>query len=150
LALRGQINDTNWDKNLKEAQDCLDKCKQLAPDRAETYYNEAILTQEYKSKSTGGNEKATIPVLKAAIAIYDTFVQKAGGAPEYADAVKRAGERKDDLQKTIKFLEEGVKADEEAAQAAANAPAAPAGLDESAGEAPAGSGAAPAPDAPKK
>jgi len=50
LALRGAINDTNWDKNVAEAQAELEQCKKLAPDRAETLYNEAILTQEYKAK----------------------------------------------------------------------------------------------------
>src|SRR5205814_2330997 len=59
LALRGQINDTNWDKNVTEAQAELEQCKKLAPDRAETLYNEAILTQEYKAK--GGDNAAAVP-----------------------------------------------------------------------------------------
>src|SRR6185312_2357034 len=44
LALRGSITDSNFDKNVREASDELGKAKQIAPDRPETYYNEAILT----------------------------------------------------------------------------------------------------------
>ena len=50
------IDDSNFDQRVAEAQAELDAAKKLAPDRAETYYNEAILTQEYKAKG-GGNEK---------------------------------------------------------------------------------------------
>jgi tetratricopeptide (TPR) repeat protein len=136
LALRGMINDSNWDKNLAEAQKELDECKKLDAARPETYYNEAILTQEYKAKvSTGDNAKA-IEMLRQAKTIYDQFIQKAGGAAEYAEAVKRSNERKDDLEKMIKFLTEGEKErkkmeQEEAEKAAQQAaPTAPGGIDE--------------------
>jgi len=58
LALRGEIDDTNFDKNVKEASEELAKAKQLAPERPETYYNEAILTQEYKAKAGGPSSEA--------------------------------------------------------------------------------------------
>ena len=43
LAIRGQINDANWDKNVKEAQALIDQAKQLAPERPEAYYNLGII-----------------------------------------------------------------------------------------------------------
>lgn len=107
LALRGQINDANYDKNIAEAQKELDAARKLEPNRPETYYNEAILTQEYKAK---GDEKNSIPMLKKAASIYDTFVSKAGADPAFAPAVKIAKDRSTDITDTIKFIEEGQKA----------------------------------------
>jgi Tfp pilus assembly protein PilF len=108
LALRGQINDANWDDNVKKAQAELDEVKKLCPDRAETYYNEGILTEEFKAKGST-NEKEKIPVFEKAIEIYNQFVTKAGSAPEYAEAVERATERIRDAKDIIKALQEGVK-----------------------------------------
>jgi tetratricopeptide (TPR) repeat protein len=139
LAIRGQINDSNFDQRVNEAQAELEQCKKLAPDRAETLYNEAILTQEYKAKS---GDKNAIPMLEQASAIYDNFVARAGGQPEFADAVKRARDRSQDIRDTVKFIKEGQTA--AAIEAARqekeqNAPT------EGEGEAPAeGEGAAPA------
>lgn len=121
LALRGAIDDSNFDKNVASAQAELDECKKLEPDRAETYYNEAILTQEYKAKGSG---QSAVPNLKKAAEIYKTFVGKAGNTDVFAAAVKRAKERSQDIEDTVKFIEEGEvarKADEEAQKAAAAA-----------------------------
>lgn len=125
LALRGQINDSNWDKNLAAAQAELQECKRLAPNRAESYFNEAILIQEFKAKGSQ-NETDTIKILQQAKGVFDTFLQKAGTAPEYAEAVKAAKDRKEDIDQMIKFLEDGIKAAEEQKKAAAAAAAAPA------------------------
>lgn len=114
LALRGQINDSNFDANVKEAQSLIDKAKQVAPDRPESYYNEGILTQEYKVKSMT-DDKAKIPVYDQAKTIYQTFIDKAGSAPEFADAVKRAKERISDINDTEKFITDGIKAAEDEA-----------------------------------
>jgi tetratricopeptide (TPR) repeat protein len=125
LALRGAIDDSNFDKNVAAAQGELDECKKIEGDRAETYYNEAILTQEYKSKGSG---QSAIPNLKKAADIYRTFVGKAGNADVFAAAVKRAKERTQDIEDTVKFIEEGEaarKADEEAQKAAAKNPPPP-------------------------
>ncbi len=84
----------------------LDAAKKLEPSRPETYYNEAILTQEYKSK---GAEKSAIPMLKKAADLYRQFISKAGSDPAFADAVKRAKERSQDIEDTVKFIEEGEK-----------------------------------------
>lgn len=104
LALRGEINDANWDKNVAEAQKELDTARKLAPNRAETYYNEAILTQEYKAKSGSGN---AIPMLEKAADLYGKFISKAGSAPQFAEAVKRSKEREQDIRDTVKFIKEG-------------------------------------------
>jgi Tfp pilus assembly protein PilF len=104
LAIRGQIDDSNFDKRVAESQSELDTCKKLAPERAETYYNEAILTQEYKAKGGGAN---AVPMLEQAANIFDTFVQKAAGGAEFADAVKRAKDRAQDIRDTVKFVKEG-------------------------------------------
>jgi len=107
LALRGQINDSNYDAPLAEAQKQLAECKKLDGDRAEAYYNEAILTQEYEAK--GGDSSKTIPALRQAVVKYKEFIAKAKGQPQYAEAVKRSGDRAKDIEDTIRFIEEGEK-----------------------------------------
>jgi tetratricopeptide (TPR) repeat protein len=106
LALRGQIRPGDPDKLVPKVQTELDAAKKLEPNRPETYYNEAILTQEYKSK---GAEKAAIPMLKKAAELYRQFISKAGSDAVFADAVKRAKERSQDIEDTVKFIEEGEK-----------------------------------------
>jgi len=100
LALRGQINDSNFDKMLAASAAEIDAAKKAAPDRAETYYNEAILTQEYKAKSGG---KDSEKVLNDAKNLFGQFVNKAGSAPEFADAVKRSKERMGEIDQVIAF-----------------------------------------------
>jgi tetratricopeptide (TPR) repeat protein len=103
LALRGQIKPENWDKYVEECQKHLDRAKQIAPGRAETYYNEAILTQEFRSKR-GDN---AVPMLKKAAQQYRDFVAKAGSDEAFAAAVKRSKERTQDIDDMVKFIEEG-------------------------------------------
>jgi tetratricopeptide (TPR) repeat protein len=117
LAIRGQIRPGDAAR-ISEAQKHLDEAKKIAPTRAETYYNEAILTQEYRSK---GEEKSAIPMLEKAAQQYRDFIAKAGGDPTFADAVKRAKERSQDIEDTVKFIKEG-----QAAAAASAAPPPPA------------------------
>jgi tetratricopeptide (TPR) repeat protein len=117
LALRGAINDSNFDKNVTEAQKHLDEAKKVDGARPETYYNEAILTHEYRSKR--GNNP--IPMLTKASEQYRAFVDKASDDPVFAAAVKRSKERTQDIDDTIKFIKEGeqAKKDDELAQAQA-------------------------------
>ena len=61
LALRGQITDSNYDTQVAAVQSELDTCKKLDPNRPDAFYNEGILTQEYKAKS-GGDKDKTIAV----------------------------------------------------------------------------------------
>jgi Flp pilus assembly protein TadD len=120
LALRGEIDDSNFDKNVKEASDLLTKAKQLAPDRPETYYNEAILTEEYKAKSgKGSNETELLNAKK----LFGDFIDKAGAAPEFADAVKRSKERRTEIDQIIDFNKQ-TEAQRKAAEADAKTKAA--------------------------
>ncbi|MBN2192957.1 MAG: hypothetical protein JW751_09080 [Polyangiaceae bacterium] len=119
LAIRGQIQPGQADK-ITEAQKHLDKCKEIDAKRPEIYYNEAILTQEYKAK---GEEKSAIPMLKKAASLYKDFIAKAGSEPAFEEAVKRSKDRAQDIEDTVRFIEEGEKArkDQDAANAAAAA-----------------------------
>ncbi len=100
LAVRGQINDSNWDKNVKETEDLLGKAKKLSPDRPETYYNEAILTQEFKSKAGGKGGEAALMKAKE---LFGEFVSKASGKDEFSGAVTRAKERMEEIDQVIEF-----------------------------------------------
>jgi tetratricopeptide (TPR) repeat protein len=105
LALRGLITDVNFDKQVPAVQAELDACKRIDAQRPDAYYNEAILTHEYKSK---GLEKAKqISVLNQAKSTFQSFMEKAAGKPEYDGAVKRAKERIQDIDDTIQFLNMG-------------------------------------------
>jgi tetratricopeptide (TPR) repeat protein len=115
LALRGQINDGNFEKMVAQAQSELDQAKKLDATRAETYYNEAILTHEFKAKRAAGPN--AVPQLEKAAQQYRDFVAKAGDGPEFADAVKRSKERSTDIDDTIKFIKEGAQAEKDAAEA---------------------------------
>ena len=122
LALRGQINDSNWDKAIAESEKHLKEARKLAPDRPETYYNEAILTQEFKAK---GSQDKAIPALERAAKIYRDFIAKAGSDPIFAEAVKRSKDRSQDIEDTVKFIKEGEKLKKAEAAAAAAKKAAP-------------------------
>lgn len=115
LALRGQINDSNWEKMVASAQAELDEAKKIDGSRAETYYNEAILTHEFKAKRAAG--PSAVPALEKAAQQYRDFVAKAGDGQEFADAVKRSKERSTDIDDTIKFIKEGAQAEKDAAEA---------------------------------
>lgn len=140
LALRGQIDDSNFDKYVADALAEIEACKKLSADRPEAYYNEAILTEGYRAK---GDTESAIPMLELAATTFEAFVAKAGATPEYADAVKRAKDRARDIRDTVKFIKEGqtaaaieaARVEKETAEAQAEAAAQ-------------GDGGAPAPAAP--
>jgi len=86
LALRGQADTAaDGEKKLAEAETLIQKAKTLDANRPEAYFNHAILTQEYKAKS-GGAEGTK--ALESAIGLYEEFVKKAQGKPEFADAIE--------------------------------------------------------------
>ncbi len=118
LAIRGQINDSNLDAKMAEADAELQKAKQLDGSRPEAYFNEAILIQEFKAKFLS-DENKKIEMYQTAMRVFDSFIGKAGSAPEYAEAVKNANERKEDMKKIIDFIREGQQAEAEAKRAAA-------------------------------
>lgn len=99
LAIRGQINDVNFDKNLAESMKHLEAAKKIDPARPETYYNKAILVQEFKARGGKGAEKAMLE----AKGLFQTFIDKAGGKDEYHDAVERSKERMEEIEQIIEF-----------------------------------------------
>ena len=104
LAIRGMTNisDADYDKKIAEVESELAAARKIDGSRPETYYNEAILTQEFKARFAGEGEKAE-PVLLKAKGLYDDFVKKAGSEESYADAVKRATERMEEIDQIIAF-----------------------------------------------
>jgi tetratricopeptide (TPR) repeat protein len=136
LALRGQIDGTNDDKQVPAAQTELDACKKIDSARPDAYFNEGILTQEYKAKAAAGNVDKAVAVYEQAKQVFQSFMDKASGKTEYDGAVKKAKERVQDCDDTITFLKAG------AAAPPPPPPAAPAPSDSSAPASPAGSGSA--------
>jgi hypothetical protein len=106
LALRGQIDDSNYDKQVAAVQAELDACKKIDPARPDSYFNEGILTQEYKAKGAGALEK-TLAVYDQAKLVFRDFMDKAAGKSEYDGAVKKAKERLQDIDDTETFLKAG-------------------------------------------
>jgi hypothetical protein len=158
LALRGQIDESNYDTQVSAVQAELDSCKKLDPARPDSYFNEGILTQEYKAKGAGAKDKA-IAVYEQAKQIFQTFMDKASGKPEYDGAVKKARERTQDIIDTVNFLQAPgpeptptppPAASSNAAAAAPPGGGAPAGSTAPAASAPpaSGSGASPAANSP--
>lgn len=112
LAIRGPITgaETNYDQLVAAAQAELDAAKKIDPNRPDAYYNEGILTQEFKAKA-GGDKSKTIASLEEAKRIFQQFLEKATGKSEYEGAVKRVkGDgpkdfgRIGDIDDTIAFL----------------------------------------------
>jgi hypothetical protein len=126
LALRGLITDSNYDTQVAAVQAELDTCKKIDPARPDAYYNEGILTQEFKAKA-GGDKSVAIKALTDAKTILQQFVDRAGDKPDYAGAVKRSKERIQDGDDMIKFLELPGPASATAAPPPAPAAPAPAG-----------------------
>src|SRR5690606_1189969 len=93
LALRGQITPANAAKYVEEVQKHLDAAKKIDGSRAEAFYNEAILSQEFRAKTS----EDPIPAYDKAIAQYEAFIAKAGSDPAFDDAVKRSKERAQDI-----------------------------------------------------
>ena len=104
LALRGLITDVNYDTQVAAVQAELDTCKKLDAQRPDAYYNEGILTQEFKAKA-GGSKAATNKALTDSQAIFQTFIDKAGDKADYVGAVKRSKERIQDSKDIIQFNE---------------------------------------------
>ena len=102
LALRGQIQDENAEKQTAAAAKELERAREIAPERPEAYYNEAILTQEYKARGAGADTRGH---LAKARELFGVFMKKAGTAAEYADGVKAAGDRIKEIKEVETFLE---------------------------------------------
>lgn len=101
LAIRGQIDAGSADDRVAAALKELRAAQQIAPDRPEAYYNEAILAQEYGGRAGG---KAALEALDRASALFQTFLTKAGQAPELAEARKRAADRMQEIAQVRGFI----------------------------------------------
>ncbi len=133
LALRGPItgSEADYDARVAAVQAELDTAKKIEPNRPDAFYNEGILTMEFKAKA-GGSKDKTIATLEEAKKIFQTFLDKASGKPEYDGAVKRVkgdgtpkdGGRLQDIDDTIQFLKLEAQPEPGAAPAPAPAPAA--------------------------
>ena len=129
LAIRGPITgaEADYDAKLAAVSAELDAAKKIDPSRPDAYYNEGIFTQEFKAKAGGAKEK-TIATLEEAKKIYQTFLEKAQGKPEYDGAVKRVkgdGTPKDagrigDIDDTIAFLKLDANAQKDSANQGAS------------------------------
>jgi tetratricopeptide (TPR) repeat protein len=96
LALGAQIDAVHRETQLDRVQRELDRCKQLAPERPEAYYNEAWLTLDWKVGPQGDLAKAAV---SQAGSLLDTFLAKAGMAPAYSQQVRSARAKLGELRK---------------------------------------------------
>jgi Tfp pilus assembly protein PilF len=114
LALRGQIDFQNAKELVAEAQKELNEAKKLEPKRAEAFYNEAILTEEFRAKRAGeGLEQipayqAQLKVYDEAVAQYEGFVQRASGDSNFKEAVEVSKSRIQDIKDTQEFVRESI------------------------------------------
>ena len=68
------------------------------------------------TQSGDAAEKQTLEHLRHARALLRTFLEKAGSEPAYAEAVRRATTRVEDLTATIDFIEQGLREREATSQ----------------------------------
>ena len=103
LALRGQMDASNVDDQIGKVRAQLELAKQIDQERPESYFNEAILIQEFEAKFAPTND-GKVAAYEHAIRVFDTFVAKAAAEPRYEQAVQSAKERVSDMRKIIIFL----------------------------------------------
>lgn len=102
LALRGRIGPDSETERLDEARKMLRRAKQLAPDRPEAYFNEAILVQEFLARGAGPEVR---PRLVEAKRLFGSFAERARTRPAMKAALARATERMRDIDELLSFLQ---------------------------------------------
>ena len=104
VALRGPLTGMEPDLSARidAVQAELDAAKKIDPKRPDAFFNEAILTQEFRSKSS--NVEETKATLRLASRTFETFVAMAADSPRYEVSVKRARGRIADIGATLTFL----------------------------------------------
>jgi tetratricopeptide (TPR) repeat protein len=106
LALRGNIGDSNYDAQVTAVKNELATCAKIAPDRPESYFNHAVLTQEFEAKHA--SEKATqLSLYDEAETLFRAFLTRAQGKKEYESAVSTANERIGDIEQIKTLLDGG-------------------------------------------
>jgi tetratricopeptide (TPR) repeat protein len=103
LSIRGQIDDANEATLVGAAQKELAAARQIAPDRPEAYYNEAILVKEYETKAS--TPVATRAALGRAKSLFGQFLAKAEKREGFREAGERARERIKEIDQIIDFLD---------------------------------------------
>lgn len=104
LALRGQAKGPGDEIRLAAAEKTLDRAMALAPERPEAYFNRALLTSEFRAKST--EDGTSLTMLKRAYCELGRFMQRARNKEQYEIALKRAEMRRRDISDTMLFLRE--------------------------------------------
>jgi cytochrome c-type biogenesis protein CcmH/NrfG len=107
LALRGRLRADTMDRALPAVESALAEAKRVDPARPEAYFNEAILIQEFKAKYADGDEQK-LALYDRALAVFDTFLRKAGPSLDYGEAIEAAKQRKEDIAKIREFILAGM------------------------------------------
>ncbi|MBW2456280.1 MAG: hypothetical protein JRI68_17305 [Deltaproteobacteria bacterium] len=102
LAYRGQIGAGDAKQLLAASTKQLQAAKRQDASRPEAYFNEAILVKEFRA--TGGLQAK--PMLLRARGLFEAFVARAADEPRFVDAVARARERVEDIDRILDFLEQ--------------------------------------------
>ena len=84
LALRGQIDEAGSNPALMGARAELNRAQQLDPTRPEAYFNLAILTEQYLTKSSTDGAAE----LRNAKTLYGEFATRARGDSRFGETVK--------------------------------------------------------------
>jgi hypothetical protein len=105
LALRGPLTgmEADLEARIAAVQAEIDAAKKIDPTRPDAFFNEAILTQEFRVKTVADTEQ-TKAMYRRAAQTFATFVEMAKGNGRYDVAVERARGRLDDIKATLEFL----------------------------------------------
>jgi hypothetical protein len=97
--VRGQIVAGETGR-IDEVKGELATCQRIDARRPDAYFNEAVLAQEFETKTSADPTVA----LGRSIALMNAFKERANGKTSYANAMKRADERIEDAKATQIFI----------------------------------------------
>ena len=107
LALRGQIDDTNYDKQVAAVQSELDTCKKLDARAPRRVLQRGDPDAGVQGEERGRHARRPSRSTGQAKQVFQTFLDKASGKTEYDGAVKKTKERMQDIDDTVTFLQAG-------------------------------------------
>ena len=102
LAIRGQLGADANPAQLAAAEALLAAAEKATPERPEAYYNQAILVQEYGSRSE--DKQKTLSELARAKTLYAQFLDRSGEGESFKAARARARERMQEIDDMVRFL----------------------------------------------